>query len=237
LDAYQFYGEAGNRIILQTIEVSGAINTEMVLIAPDLSDEADTVPRGNLLDHILQQTGLYTILVRDDDSRNAGTYTTALNKFPDTPGVGVYNPLPHKGCNLSTDVTLTWDAVPGATGYDVFLGPDVIEPLEQIGFNQASPSLLVTDLEFSTVYYWSVVARTAGDEIQGTVSWFATEIRGDFDQDCDVDRVDLEQVVNDFGRTDCADSSDCPGDFDQDGDLDGQDVKVFSETLGISICQ
>ncbi|MDB4444644.1 fibronectin type III domain-containing protein [bacterium] len=237
LDAFQFYGEAGDRIILQTVEVSGAINTEMVLIAPDLTDEANTVPRGNLMDHILDQSGLYKILVRDDDSRNAGTYNTTLNKFPDILGTGVYNPFPSNGCNLAADVTLSWDAVPDATGYDVLFGTDVIDPLEQVGFNQSKPSLLVMGLEISTVYYWSVVAHTPGGDIQGTVNWFVTEIRGDFDQDCDVDRVDLEQVATDFGRTDCDELDECPGDFDQDGDLDGRDMAVFAETVGIAVCQ
>ncbi len=57
---------------------------------------------------------------------------------------------------------------------------------------------------------------------------------GDFDNDQDVDGVDLSTFAADFGRTDCTD--DCEGDFDGDGDVDGMDLSTFAADFGRTDC-
>jgi len=207
----------------------------MLLIDPDQIDEANTQPGGDLLDHELLETGLYTIVVQDAGLDEYGSYNITLIKFPDTLRAGIYNSDPAiAACNLPADLTLSWDPVSDATGYDVFFGTDVVEPLVQV--NVPIPSLSVTDLEKSTVYYWKVVARTPGDEVQGPVNWFVTEIQGDFDGNCDVDRNDLAMFAADFGRTECHQGEPCEGDFDEDGDVDGSDLAVFAANFGRTVC-
>ena len=122
----------------------------------------DTKPGGDLLDHFLLKTGLYTIVVQDVDLEHTGTYNVSLNKPPDTIQPGIYNPSPATGCDQPKDLTLTWDPVAGATGYDVFFGTDVVAPLELLCTDTPVPNCAVNNLEKSEVYYWTVVAHTSG---------------------------------------------------------------------------
>ena len=55
---------------------------------------------------------------------------------------------------------------------------------------------------------------------------------GDFDQDGDVDAVDLAIFAMDFGRTNCSTGPLCEGDFDEDNDVDGPDLAVFAADFG-----
>ena len=238
MDSYHFYGRAGDRVLISAVKSGGDyyFNTKICLIDPDWLDEVPCQTE-DLLDHVLLNTGLYTIVVQDNGLNHTGSYSLTLHKFPDTLCPGIYNPDPDSAaCNQLSEVTLTWDSVSDATGYDVFFGTDVLEPLVQVGVNVPIPSLSVSDLEKSTVYYWKVVARTPGDEIQGPVNWFVTEIQGDFDGDCDVDRSDLAMFAADFGRTDCYQGEPCEGDFDEDGDVDGSDLAVFAANFGRTVC-
>ena len=53
MDAYQFYGEAGDRAIISAVTTSGLLNTEIILVDPDFVNETNTQPGGDLLDHEL----------------------------------------------------------------------------------------------------------------------------------------------------------------------------------------
>ena len=237
MDIYEFYGEAGDRVRIDAEPTSGYLDTEMILIDPDYLDEANTQPGGDLLDHILLKTGLYTIVVQDVGLDHTGNYNITLHKFPDPPAPGIYNPDPNiAACSQPADLTLTWDPISDATGYDVFFGTDVVEPLVQVCSDIPNSSCTVSGLEKSTVYYWRVVAHTPDGEIQGTVNWFVTEILGDFDGNCNVDRNDLAVFAADFGRTDCDQGEPCEGDFDEDGDVDGNDLAVFAANFGRTVC-
>ena len=59
---------------------------------------------------------------------------------------------------------------------------------------------------------------------------------GDFDNDGDVDGLDLAVFAEDFGRTDCSTGDPCGGDFDHDGDVDGSDLAVFAADFGRTDC-
>ncbi len=87
------------------------------------------------------------------------------------------------------------------------------------------------------------VALTAvdSDGQQGSASLSITVIpycEGDFDNDGDVDGLDLSVFSADFGRTDCCgpNAETCEGDFDQDCDVDGLDLSVFAADFGRTDC-
>ena len=238
MDGFQFYGKLNDRVMINVDVVSGVygFNTEIILIDPDFLDEADTKPGGDYLDHNLLKTGLYTIMVQDAGLNHTGTYNISFNKLPNTLRPGIYNPDPAATCGVSNDPTLSWDAVSGATGYDVFFGKDVVEPLQKVGNNVSGTSFPLSLLNDSTIYYWTVVAHTPSGDIPGTVNWFGTHFKGDFEPDGDVDGSDLAVFAADFGRTDCDTGPPCEGDFDEDNDVDGSDLAVFAADFGRTDC-
>jgi hypothetical protein len=65
--------------------------------------------------------------------------------------------------------------VPGATGYDLYFGADVTEPLQLVGDNLAAPSLAFPLIEDVKVQYWHVVAHTATGDIEGPYWWFVSK--------------------------------------------------------------
>jgi hypothetical protein len=185
LDAFQFYGVAGDRVIITAVTIpdTGTLDTLIELYPPDGDpQEASSVQccwyGGDLLDYQLQQSGLYTIVIRDFGVSNTGCYDISLTKIPNTPRPGLYDPSPSDKATLpvpSSCSLLSWDPVRGATGYNVYFGKDVIEPLEKIGNNLPSPSLPCPALETGKVYYWHVVAGG----IKGPHWWF--QVTGDSD--------------------------------------------------------
>ena len=238
MDAFLFYGTAGDRVMIDADRNGGDANfdTEILLIDPGNQDEANTQPGGDFLDHFLFKSGLYAIIVQDVGLNNTGSYNLTLNKLPGTPRPGIYNPDPSSTCGVSNNPTLTWDAVTGATAYDVFFGTNVVEPLEKVGNNISGTSFPVSGLNDSTIYYWTVVAHTPSGDIPGTVNWFGTHFKGDFEPDGDVDGSDLAVFAADFGRTDCDTGPPCEGDFDKDNDVDGSDLATFAADFGRTDC-
>ena len=81
-----------------------------------------------------------------------------------------------------------------------------------------------------------------GDEIaivdMGAYEFGNIICKGDFDQDGDVDGLDLAVFAEDFGRTDCNQPNvlTCEGDFDGDGDVDELDLAVFVADFGRTDC-
>jgi hypothetical protein len=243
MDAYQFYGEVGDRVIISAVTTSGVINTEIILIDPDFSDESSTHPGGDLLDHILQKTGLYTIVVQDVDLNNTGSYSVSINMLPETIRTGIYNLSPSTDCDQSENVNLTWDPVAGASGYDVFFGTDVVAPIDPLCTNIPAPSCAVTTLEKSEVYYWMVVAHTPGGDIQGPINWFVTELPCDLNHDCSCNILDYQTFIQDWGRKDCGTPSgsgnppnDCECDLNQNGSCNILDYQLFIQDWGRIIC-
>lgn len=240
MDVYPFYGAAGDRVIIGAAKTGGNFyyNTEILLIDPDKQDEADTLPGGDLLDHILLKTGLYMIVVQDVGFDHAGTYNITLNKLPGTPTTGIYSPYPATDCNQPTDVTLTWDPVANATGYDVYLGADALAPMVRVGINVQDSTWSVADLEPETVYHWKVIAQTPTGEVQGTVNWFITEMMCDLNHDCSCNILDWPIFTEDWGRRDCneADAA-CACDLNEDGSCNILDWPFFIKNWGMTICQ
>ncbi|TDA68928.1 MAG: hypothetical protein D9V47_06585 [Clostridia bacterium] len=80
LDAFQFYGEAGDRVIITAVTTSGALNTEIYLYPPDGGPYEAW--GGDKLDHQLKQSGLYTAIVQDWLLEDEGKYNISLTKIP-----------------------------------------------------------------------------------------------------------------------------------------------------------
>jgi hypothetical protein len=172
MDGFQFYGNSGDRAVINAVSTSGTLAPHIFLYSPSGVLETDSGVF-NHLDWLLLETGLYTIVVMDFNLDSTGTYNVSLAKIPSTVRPGIYNPSPtDKSTINNTDPVLSWDAVSGATGYDVFLGDNSTQPMDQIGINLSDHSLALTNLEYGKVYYWQVVAHTPGGDIGGPVWWF-----------------------------------------------------------------
>jgi hypothetical protein len=125
------------------------------------------------IDHILQQSGLYTILVQDDNLVDSGDYNISLTKIPADLRPGLYNPSPPNGGNANSYGSFQWELKGAtATGYDLYFGENVISPLEKIAENLTTPSYPFPSMEKGKVYYWYVVAHTSGGDIRGPCWWF-----------------------------------------------------------------
>ncbi len=177
LDAFQLYGNAGDRVIVNTVVTSGSSNTYMDLFpAGGSPKEATTYPFGDQLDYQLAQTGLYTVIVQDYQLDHTGSYDISLTKIPSTLRPGLYNPSPPVG-GVITDLSgaFAWDPVSGADEYDLYLGTDVVEPLVLTGDGLPSVGMDIPPLVSDETYYWRVIAHTAGGDVDGPVWWFSTD--------------------------------------------------------------
>ena len=180
MDAFQFYGQAtSDRLIVTAVTTSGSLDTCITLYPPDGGPaEASTCDcfwgGGDQLDYQLKKTGLYSIVIKDGCSlSHAGTYNVSVTKIPSALRPGIYNPYPSNGATVTNPTGFfSWDPVPGATGYDIYFGTYVIEPIYQIGNNFLSPSFAFPLMEFGTTYYWGVVAHTPSGDITGPAWWF-----------------------------------------------------------------
>ena len=94
------------------------------------------IQRHQAVDHQLRQTGLYTIVIEEYGRDNEAIYNLSLAKIPSLKRPGLYNPLPANG-DIISDLSgfFSWDPVPGATGYDVYFGENVVVPLPKIRSN------------------------------------------------------------------------------------------------------
>jgi outer membrane protein assembly factor BamB len=178
-DACNFYGEVGQAVVIQMSEESGSLHPEIFLYAPNGTKETSDWDSTSALisEHLLQQSGLYTIVVKDHYGDYTGEYSLSLTKIPSTPSPGIYNPFPANGATITNlNQSFSWDAVAGATGYDLYFGEDVIVPLEKIGENLSSPEMPFPAMKRDTVYYWHVEAHIPTGTIQGPHWWFKAEV-------------------------------------------------------------
>ncbi len=190
------------------------------------------------IDRNLLKTGRYAILIEDSRLYYYGTYSITLNKYPSTLRPGIYNANPTKGCNVSLNPTLSWEAVTGATGYDVYMAVAGAAALQCIATNIQTNSLQVTNCARGTLYDWKVVAHTPSGDIQGTVNWFMTLIPCDLNNDCSCDMRDWVLFGNNWGRTNCnTQLPACECDLNGDGRCNMQDWVLFGRNWGFRGCQ
>jgi len=176
LDAFQFYGNAGDRVIINAVKTSGDLNTYMDLYSPAPGSVKEASPWYDQLDHVLLETGMYTVLVQDNGLSHEGGYSISLIKIPSDLRPGIYDPYPLNGSSVySLNNSFSWDPVAGATGYDLYFGENIIAPLIKIGNNLASNSMPFPQMEWGKIYYWHVIAHTSGGAIAGPYWWFSTK--------------------------------------------------------------
>ena len=96
MNAFQFYGQTGQRVVLNAVTTSGAVDTAIVLYPPTGNNaEASTVTGccggGDQLDYQLKTTGLYTALIRDNGLTSTGAYNLTFFSIPGT-STSISNP-------------------------------------------------------------------------------------------------------------------------------------------------
>jgi hypothetical protein len=174
-DMYQLYGQAGDRVVITAARITGSIEPQLYLYPPGGGiAEASSVGLSydHRIDHQLLQTGLYTVLISDWLLDEDGQYGVSVTKIPSDLRPGVYNPVPADQSTItSLSGSFSWDAVPGATGYDLYFGEDLTAPLAKIGDNLASPTLSFPAMQSGRYYYWHIVAHTVSGDIQGSYWW------------------------------------------------------------------
>jgi hypothetical protein len=174
-DAFLFYGQEGDRVIISCVPTSGNLDTYLTLYPPD-GGPIEAQPDAfwyDWIDHELEKTGLYTIVVNDYELNETGTYNISLTKIPSELRPGIYNPSPQVGeIGCDSSGSFSWDPADGAIGYDLYFGENVIEPLVKIGDNLPDPFMPFPPIECGKIYYWHVVAHTSGDDVEGPYWWF-----------------------------------------------------------------
>jgi len=117
MDAFQFYGDVNDWVIITAVETSGTLDTVISLYPPDGGPvEAYTSPPyDDKLEHRLEQFGLYTIVVLDNGYNDEGAYNITFLDLPDGP---VYSPNDPNGGPIASGETLSGTIV--ASDMDAF---------------------------------------------------------------------------------------------------------------------
>ncbi len=89
LDAFQFYGTVGERVIANAVLTGQSLDTVIRLYAPSGAMETYTYDvygnGGDRLDWALKEKGLYTIVVEDNNYKETGDYNLSFLKLPGGP--------------------------------------------------------------------------------------------------------------------------------------------------------
>ncbi len=180
IDGFQFYGDVGNRVIIQTNSISGGLMPEIYLYPPGggpLEDNATGNRTSHLLDTQLQASGLYTIIVKGWYTQDTGEYSISLSKIPSALSTGIYNSYPNNTCAAiysNSSNFFRWDGLDEALSYDLYFGENVTTPLQHTGDSLLEPMMDSPNFECNTIYYWHVVAHGPSRDIEGPYYLFGT---------------------------------------------------------------
>lgn len=175
MDAFHFYGAASDQITVTAVMTSGSLAPTLRLYPVDGGAALADSGNASVLNGTLPASGLYEAVVWDRTGANTGDYTLTLAKSPATVRPGLYSPQPLDSGNIDgSATTLSWGAVPAATGYDVYVGANLLGPLALAAAGLKAPSLVVSNLAPAEVYYWRVNAHTTGGDVGGPYWWFRT---------------------------------------------------------------
>ncbi len=180
IDAYQFYAQSGDSVKIYAMKKSGNMSGGIYLrLYHEDGSQAESQNLGAKgINCNLKKTGLYTIVVDSYDRSGTGKYELTFLKTPATVRKGIYYPEPEEGAIITNkNSSFSWYPLTGITGYDLFLGKNVTEPLKKVGNNLIYPSLNFPELESGNIYYWQVVAHSSSGDINGPYFWF--EYRAD----------------------------------------------------------
>lgn len=126
-------------------------------------------PNGNWTLRVLDDAG------GDTGCLNGGWSITIVATTPSTPPSCVGSPTSpaNAATGISNNPTLSWAAVAGATGYDVYFGTS--NPATTlVATNQPGTSYTPTTLTAGTTYYWRVVPRNSAGLAAGCSTWSFT---------------------------------------------------------------
>jgi len=173
-DAYQFYGQAGDTVRIYAMKKSGSMTDMYIKLYPGDGKESESENSGvQGIEHLLSKTGLYTVIAEAYNHVGTGKYEIAFIKDPAVIRPGIYNQDPENGDLIIDDQgSLSWYSLSGTTGYDVFFGKDVTEPLQKIGSNISYPSISFPQMESGNIYYWRVIAHASSGDVKGPYAWF-----------------------------------------------------------------
>ncbi len=182
-DVFQFYARAGDSVVISAdIYSYSSVQPEIFLYPPGGGSAVDSATGSLLPNQIrstLTETGLYTIVVSDWGLNAQGAYKITFSKSPSTLVQGLYSPFPpDASAVILAERYLRWDAVAGATGYDVYLSSDPFLPLPRVAENITSVFLAFPAKDLDATYRWRVVAHTAGGDVEGPTWWFSFRARG-----------------------------------------------------------
>ena len=204
LDAFAFYGQADQGVVIEMADNSRSLYPRLQLYDPNGVLVKDTWVHdvARIENYQLKMTGIYTIVASGVVSTGEYGLTLQLIQPSDPYGLYPYGPQPSDGQSISYcdphqpyDIViqnkilpdgsvvkrrsggyfLSWWSVIGATGYDVYLASGPCMPMEKLAENIIDPWVAMPALEGNKVYYWQVVARTPAGDIRGPTWWFATE--------------------------------------------------------------
>ena len=113
-------------------------------------------------------------------SSNVSAPNPVMTPTPSDGAVDVFvDPADGTDPDTDPDMLVAFDWTPAATGdiatsYDVYLG-DAANNLNLLG-NTPNDQVNITGMEYSTLYYWQIIAKNAGGEAVGSAIWsFTTE--------------------------------------------------------------
>jgi hypothetical protein len=193
LDAYAFFGQPGQGVVIEMVDLSASAGLEprVRLYDPNgvrVADSGWNYSRAAIEDYRLKMTGIYTVVASDADATwysgreytpNTGEYGLSVSVMPPKNPYALYpyHALPPDGNSVSLCDwdTLSWWPVEGATGYDVYFANGPCMPLEKVAENIRDPYLPMPAVEQEQVCYWMVVAHTPAGDIRGPTWWFAAE--------------------------------------------------------------
>ena len=173
-DAYQFYGQAGDIAKVYALKKSGDMKGMYIKLYPGDGKEPESENSGVYgINNQLRKTGLYTIIVEADDHSGTGRYEMTFIMVPSVIRPGIYYQEPNNGDLMrDNDGSLSWYSLSGSTGYDVYFGKGVAEPLQKIATGISYPSVSIPQMESGNIYYWRVIAHSVSGDIKGPYFWF-----------------------------------------------------------------
>jgi hypothetical protein len=87
----------------------------------------------------------------------------------------IRTPVPaHSATGVATSASISWDAIPNATSYDVYFGTSTTPGQSQSVGNQTATSYKPASLQANTDYYWRVNPKNSNGTTTGGVMHFQT---------------------------------------------------------------
>ena len=189
MDAFHFYGDAGDRVLITAVAANGPIDTR-ILLYPEGGEPVEAQSNcsfgcADQLDVQLARRGLYTIVIEDSGLDGQGSYRCSLTRIPPQSQPGLYDPHPPEaGIALAeTPAPLSWAPVAGATGYDLYFGSAATQPMVLLARNLPAATYPMPPLALNRSYTWHVEALAGPDTLRGPVwRFYAISVNGQPDE-------------------------------------------------------